>query len=298
MAEYASLISNLNEIIISKIDDKDKSNQIITILKKILNNPTQKTKPNTDSTDKKISCSSFSNYIIQFICKINKYKDTICNLPGAVSWMVGKDKIETVLTFMTTNDTFTTILLQQLQLDTDKTQLRKLLEDIKKTNIDGISNNACSIKINAFDNTLSTKMQPAKMPMQTNQMQTNQTKPIQQMQTNPIQQPDDDQTWLDIDPSRESLYSDDDENIYGSQNPNYNNPDYIASRASLDNDDDIYGSKKNGGSRKVKTGRKVRQSRKGRKIRQSRKGRKVRTGRKIKTGRNVRKSRTVRTYRK
>ena len=284
MAEYASLISDLYKIIISKIDDKDKSNQIITILKKILNNPTQKTKPNTDSTDKKISCSSFSNYIIQFICKINKYKDTICNLPGAVTWMIGKDKIETVLTFMTTNDTFTTILLQQLQLDTDKNQLRKLLEDIKKTNKDGISNNACSIKINAFDNTLSTKIQTTQIQTNPIQQMPIQTKPIQQMpiQQMPIQQPDDDdQTWLDIDPSRESLYSDDDENIYGSQNPNYNNPDYIASRASLYNDDDIYGSKNmiktNGGTRK---------------------GRKVRTGRKVKTGRKVRKSRKIRKVRK
>jgi hypothetical protein len=293
MAEYASLISDLYKIIISKIDDKDKSIQIITILKKILSNSTQKTKPNTEPSDNKISCSSFSNYIIQFICKINKYKDTICNLPGAVTWMIGKDKIETVLTFMTTNDTFTTILLQQLQSDTDKTQLRNLLENIKKSNKDGISNNTCSIKINAFDNTLSTKIQTAKMPtlIQTNQtIQTNQIpKPIQQM---PIQQPDyDDQTYID---SRDSLYSDDDEYIYGSRDPNYNNPDYIASRASLYNDDDIYGSKNNGGSRKVKKVRKVKTGRNVRKVKTVRKGRKVTKGRKVKTGRNVKTGRKSR----
>ena len=288
MAEYASLISDLYKIIISKIDDKDKSNQIITILKKILSNPTQKTKPNTEPSDNKISCSSFSNYIIQFICKINKYKDTICNLPGAVTWMIGKDKIETVLTFMTTNDTFTTILLQQLQLDTDKTQLRNLLENIKKTNKDGISNNTCSIKINAFDNTLSTKIQttqiPSLIPTKPIQQMPIQTKPIQQM---PIQQPDyDDQTYID---SRDSLYSDEDENIYGSRDPNYNNPDYISSRDSLYNDDDIYGSKNNGGSRKVRRGRNVKTGRKVRKVKTGRKVRKVKTGRKSK---KVRKYRT------
>ena len=80
-----------------------------------------------ESPDSKVSCSSFSNSVVQFVCKLDKNKDKLCNLPGAVTWVIGKDKINAIISFITTNKAFVETVWQRFQNDNDKNQLNNLL---------------------------------------------------------------------------------------------------------------------------------------------------------------------------
>jgi hypothetical protein len=125
MAQYKSFIDTIYTTINDKNkSDVDKSNIIIDGIQKIMSSKSD-IKP--ESSDSKVSCSSFSNSVVQFVCKLDKSKDKLCNLPGAVTWVIGKDKINAIISFITTNKAFVEIVWQRFQNDNDKNQLNNLL---------------------------------------------------------------------------------------------------------------------------------------------------------------------------
>ncbi len=127
MAQYKSFIDTIYVTINDKgKSDVDKSNIIIDGIQKIMSSKSD-IKP--ESPDSKVSCSSFSNSVVQFVCKLDKNKDKLCNLPGAVTWVIGKDKINAIISFITTNKAFVETVWQRFQNDNDndKNQLNNLL---------------------------------------------------------------------------------------------------------------------------------------------------------------------------
>jgi len=125
MAQYKSFIDTIYTTINDKSkSDVDKSNIIIDGIQKIMSSKSD-IKP--ESPDSKVSCSSFSNSVVQFVCKLDKSKDKLCNLPGAVTWVIGKDKINAIISFITTNKAFVETIWQRFQNDNDKNQLNNLL---------------------------------------------------------------------------------------------------------------------------------------------------------------------------
>jgi hypothetical protein len=125
MAQYKSFIDTIYTTINDKgKSDVDKSNIIIDGIQKIMSSKSD-IKP--ESPDSKVSCSSFSNSVVQFVCKLDKNKDKLCNLPGAVTWVIGKDKINAIISFITTNKAFVETVWQRFQNDNDKNQLNNLL---------------------------------------------------------------------------------------------------------------------------------------------------------------------------
>jgi hypothetical protein len=125
MAQYKSFIDTIYTTINDKSkSDVEKSNIIIDGIQKIM---LSKSDIKPESPDSKVSCSSFSNSVVQFVCKLDKSKDKLCNLPGAVTWVIGKDKINAIISFITTNKAFVETIWQRFQNDNDKNQLNNLL---------------------------------------------------------------------------------------------------------------------------------------------------------------------------
>ena len=130
MAEYKSFIDSIYLAITDTTkDDATKSNFIIDGIQRVMPNSTPKSNKPDNS---KISCSSFSNNIVQFVCKLDKNKTTLCNLPGPIVWVIGKDKINKVIEFITTNDTFVKTVWVRFKDDNDKKDITRLLASIEQ----------------------------------------------------------------------------------------------------------------------------------------------------------------------
>ena len=114
MTEYKSFIDSIYVTITDKSkSNKDKSNIVIDGIQSIMTKSTSNSKSKSSSQskktdDSKMSCSSFTNTVVQFVCKLDKNKEKLCNIPSAVAWALGKDKIKTVILInsmeMTNND--------------------------------------------------------------------------------------------------------------------------------------------------------------------------------------------------
>lgn len=141
MAEYKSFIDTIYNTINDKTkSDVDKSNTIIDGIIKIMGTKTNNKPESPDLT--KVSCSSFSNTVVQFVCKLDKNKDKICNIPGPVAWVIGKDKINAIINFITINPSFVDTVWQRFQNDSDKNQLNNLLKNTQiKTSSQSCINN-------------------------------------------------------------------------------------------------------------------------------------------------------------
>lgn len=131
MAQYKSFIDSIYGTITDKNkNDTDKSYIVIDGIQSIMS----KSKSNSQSKntdDSKMSCSSFTNTVVQFVCKLNKNKDKLCNIPGAVAWAIGKDKINTVISFITTNGAFVDAVWERSQIDDDsKKEITQLLDSL------------------------------------------------------------------------------------------------------------------------------------------------------------------------
>ena len=101
----------------------------------------------TTTDDSATSCSRFTNKIIGFLCKLDKNKSKLCNLPGAITFVIKQDKINAVIDFITTNKAFVYTLLQSLN-DNEKTELRQMIDDsfIGQQNV----SSACISNIQTF----------------------------------------------------------------------------------------------------------------------------------------------------
>ena len=140
MTQYLSLINDIYTTINdNKLDPIAKSNKIIGKIQSNVNK--------TTTDDSATSCSRFTNKIIGFLCKLDKNKSKLCNLPGAISFVIKQDKINAVIDFITTNKAFVYTLLQSLNTD-EKTQLRQMIDDsfIGQQNI----SSACITNIQTF----------------------------------------------------------------------------------------------------------------------------------------------------
>jgi hypothetical protein len=140
MTQYLSLINDIYTTINdNKLDPIAKSNKIIGKIQSNVNK--------TTTDDSATSCSRFTNKIIGFLCKLDKNKSKLCNLPGAISFVIKQDKINAVIDFITTNKAFVYTLLQSLN-DNEKTQLRQMIDDsfIGQQNI----SSACITNIQTF----------------------------------------------------------------------------------------------------------------------------------------------------
>jgi hypothetical protein len=130
MAQYKTFIDSIYKTITDKtMDDIQKSNIVIDGIQNIMS----KSKSNSQSTqtgDSKISCSDFSNTMVKFVCKLDKNKDKLCNIPGSVAWAIGKDKINTIISFITTNPAFVDAVWQRFQTDNDKNEITRLIDSL------------------------------------------------------------------------------------------------------------------------------------------------------------------------
>lgn len=128
MAQYKTFIDSIYKTITNKtMDDIQKSNIVIDGIQNIMS------KSNSQSTqtgDSKISCSDFSNTMVKFVCKLDKNKDKLCNIPGPVAWAIGKDKINTIISFITTNPAFVDAVWQRFQMDNDKNEITRLIDSL------------------------------------------------------------------------------------------------------------------------------------------------------------------------
>ena len=82
------------------------------------------------------------------MCKLDKNKSKLCNLPGAITFVIKQDKINAVIDFITTNKAFVYTLLQSLNTDNEKTELRQMIDDsfIGQQNV----SSACITNIQTF----------------------------------------------------------------------------------------------------------------------------------------------------
>ena len=120
MTQYLSLINDIYTTINdNNLTPTDKSNKIIGKIQSNVNK--------TTTDDSATSCSRFTNKIIGFLCKLDKNKSKLCNLPGAISLVIKQDKINAVIDFITTNKAFVYTLLQSFNAD-DKIQLRQMID--------------------------------------------------------------------------------------------------------------------------------------------------------------------------
>ena len=100
MTEYKSFIDSIYVTITDKNkNDTQKSNIVIDGIQGIMSKSKSNSKSNK-TDDSKMSCSSFSNTVVQFVCKLDKNKENLCNIPGPVTWLIGKEKINTVISFI------------------------------------------------------------------------------------------------------------------------------------------------------------------------------------------------------
>jgi len=158
MAQYKTFIDTIYKTIDgTTMDDASKSKIIIAEIKKII--PDQKLGSQIKKNDRmEISCSGFPNKVIQFVCKLGKYKDKLCNLPSAVTWVIGKDKIDKLIKFITANKTFADSVLQEVNNNDDKIKLTQLLDSLAP-NIQSDSSQ-CIKDVQTFLNNLKTQLKP------------------------------------------------------------------------------------------------------------------------------------------
>ena len=134
MTEYKSFIDSIYLTITDKNkSDKDKSNIVIDSIQSIMTKSTSKSKSSSQSKktdDSKMSCSGFTNIVVQFVCKLDKNKEKLCNIPGPVAWALGKDKINTIISFITTNGAFVDAVWQRFQTDNDKNEITRLIDSL------------------------------------------------------------------------------------------------------------------------------------------------------------------------
>ena len=141
MTQYLSLINDIYTTI--KDNNLDPIAKSKTIIGKIQSNVNK-----TTTDDSATSCSRFTNKIIGFLCKLDKNKSKLCNLPGAITFVIKQDKINAVIDFITTNKAFVYTLLQSLNTDNEKTELRQMIDDsfIGQQNV----SSACISNIQTF----------------------------------------------------------------------------------------------------------------------------------------------------
>lgn len=141
MTQYLSLINDIYTTI--KDNNLDPIAKSKTIIGKIQSNVNK-----TTTDDSATSCSRFTNKIIGFLCKLDKNKSKLCNLPGAITFVIKQDKINAVIDFITTNKAFVYTLLQSLNTDNEKTELRQMIDDsfIGQQNV----SSACITNIQTF----------------------------------------------------------------------------------------------------------------------------------------------------
>jgi hypothetical protein len=141
MTQYLSLINDIYTTI--KDNNLDPIAKSKTIIGKIQSNVNK-----TTTDDLATSCSRFTNKIIGFLCKLDKNKSKLCNLPGAITFVIKQDKINAVIDFITTNKAFVYTLLQSLNTDNEKTELRQMIDDsfIGQQNV----SSACISNIQTF----------------------------------------------------------------------------------------------------------------------------------------------------
>jgi hypothetical protein len=153
MTEYKTLIDNFYNTINNKtINDADRS----VIIIKGITDTMAKSKTNKQDISE-TSCSSFTNNIVKFVCKLDKYKDKICNIPSAIYWVIGKQKIDTIINFITTNDTFSKTVIDKLYETNGIDEINKLLDNITKNiQLNQKNSSDCISNIQSFLNRLRT----------------------------------------------------------------------------------------------------------------------------------------------
>jgi hypothetical protein len=130
MTEYKTFIDSIYGTITDNTkNDTEKSEIVIDGIQRVMSN-SKSTNQSKKTNDSKISCSNFSNTIVQFVCKLDKNKDKLCNIPSTVAWLIGKEKINTVIGFITTNDAFVKSVWKRFQTSNDKDEIKKLLDNL------------------------------------------------------------------------------------------------------------------------------------------------------------------------
>lgn len=158
MNKYTKFIDNINTInwtiLDPNKDDAKKSESIIEEIKKIIPDPKLDSQSKNDKTG--FTCSMFSNKVVQFVCKLGKYKESLCNVPWIVTRVISQTKIDTIISFITTNKDFIERVLQDVNSDSDKIQLKQLLEKLEENVKSGDSE--CISNIKTFLGNLKTKL--------------------------------------------------------------------------------------------------------------------------------------------
>jgi hypothetical protein len=155
MAQYKTSIDNIYKTINEpNNDDAKKSEIIIEEIKKMI--PDTKLDSQSKRDKMGFTCSMFPNKVVQFICKLGKYKEKICKLPWVITSVISQPKIDKIIEFITTNKDFIERVLQDFNADTDKNQLEQLLENLEenvKTN-----DSKCISNIKTFLGNLKTRL--------------------------------------------------------------------------------------------------------------------------------------------
>ena len=155
MAQYKKSIDNIYKTINEpNKDDVKKSESIIEEIKKMIPEPKLDSQSKRDKTG--FNCSGFPNKVVQFICKLGKYKEQLCNVPWIVAAVISKPKIYKIIEFITTNEDFIDRVLQDVNTDSDKNQLKQLLEKLEE-NVKS-DDSTCISNIKTFLGNLKTKL--------------------------------------------------------------------------------------------------------------------------------------------
>ena len=150
LAQYKSFIDSIYGTITDKnMSDTDKSNIVINGIEGIMPKSTSKSGTKSKKTDdSEISCSSFTNTVVQFVCKLDKKKDKLCKILGSpLVWTIGTDKMNTVISFITTNGAFVDALWERSQMDDDgKQEITRLLNSLETNEKTKSSNSSSCIQ--------------------------------------------------------------------------------------------------------------------------------------------------------
>ena len=150
LAQYKSFIDSIYGTITDKnMTDTAKSNIVIGGIQRIMPNSTSKSGTKSKKTDdSEISCSSFTNTVVQFVCKLDKKKDKLCKILGSpLVWTIGTDKMNTVISFITTNGAFVDALWERSQMDDDgKQEITRLLNSLETNEKTKSSNSSSCIQ--------------------------------------------------------------------------------------------------------------------------------------------------------
>lgn len=155
MAQYKTSIDNIYKTINEpNNDDAKKSEIIIEEIKKMIPEPKLDSQSKRDKMG--FTCSMFPNKVVQFICKLGKYKEQLCNVPWIVAAVISKPKIDKIIEFITTNEDFIERILQDVNTDSDKNQLKQLLEKLEE-NVKS-DDSECISNIKTFLGNLKTRL--------------------------------------------------------------------------------------------------------------------------------------------